>query len=120
MIKKGLPSFWDNQEYLISRENSLPLFAHQRNDDSKFDYLEKHLKGQVNVDKLNDDFELLFQFKMIVKSLCPLSYSQYNELEVLTKDMVAHEYPTMTQWTRIIKFGKKLRIFLVKISIFCN
>ena len=63
------------------------------------------------MDKLNDDFEILFNFKIIVKNLPPLSYSQYNELEVLTKQMVAYEYPTTSQWEKIIKFGKKLQIF---------
>lgn len=81
---------------MISQENYQALFVHQRNEDSKFDDLERHSKGQVIVDKLRDDFDLLSQFKMIVKSLPPLSYTQYIELEVLTKEMVTYEYPTVT------------------------
>lgn len=48
------------------------------------------------MDKLNNDFDLLIQFKIILKSLPPLSYSKYIELEVLMKEMLAYEYPTTT------------------------
>ena len=44
LVKKSLSSFQDNQEYLISEENYQALFVHERNEDSKFDDIEKHLK----------------------------------------------------------------------------
>ena len=49
------------------------LLAQQRNEYSKFDELEKHLKWQVIMDKLGEYFDLLTQFRIIVKSLPPLS-----------------------------------------------
>lgn len=107
MFKKGLPSFWDNNDYLIPQEAYQALLAHQRNEDSKFKELDKHLKGHVIVDMLTDDFELLFQFRSILENLPPLSYSQYVEMEVITKEMLDYEYPTTTQCENIFKFEKK-------------
>ena len=95
---------------MISQEDYQDLFIHQRNEDENFNDLENHLKGQVKVDKLNDDFEILIYFKMLVKSLPPLSYPQHNEMEVLTKEMVAYEFASTSQWVKIVKFGKKLKI----------
>ena len=80
---------------MISLEDYQAFLIHQRNEYSKFNDLENHLKGQVIVDKLNDDFELLIHFKMLVKSLPLLSYSHHNELEFLTKEMVVYEYPSV-------------------------
>ena len=69
---------------------------------------------------MNKGFELLIQFKMLVKNIPPLSYSQHNEMEVLTKEMVMYEYPLTTQWVNIVKFRKKLLVFLVNIPYFFN
>ena len=55
---------------------------------------------------------------MIMKTLRTLSYSQHNELEVLTKEMVSYEYHTVAHSVKIIKFGKKLQLFKVKIPYF--
>lgn len=107
LFKKGLPYFWDNAEYLLPQETYQALLLQQKNEDSKFKELEKHLKGQAIVEKLGDDFDLLIWLKMILKILPPLSYAQYIDLEVLTKEMLANAYPATTQWENIIKFGKK-------------
>ena len=48
---------------------------------------------------------------MLVKILPPLLYLQHNEMEVLTKETVAYEYPLVAQWIKIVEFGKMLRIF---------
>ena len=36
-----------------------------RMDHSKFEYIEKGLKGEVIINKLSDDFNILDQFKVI-------------------------------------------------------
>ena len=112
LLKKGIPSFWDNNEYLIPHEIYHALLSQQRNEDSKFKELEKNLKGHVIVDKLSDDFDLLIQFKIILKNLPPLSYAQYIELEVLTKEMLDYEYLIATKWANVVKFTKKAQLYL--------
>lgn len=58
--------------------------------------MEKHLKGRTIIDKLSDDFNLLDIFREVLKDLPPISYVQCIELEVLTKEMLAYEYPEET------------------------
>ena len=107
-FQNGLPSFRHGQEYFISQEYYQALFVHQRNEDSKFNDLEKHLKGHVIVDKLKDDFYLLCKFRMIVKNFPPPSYSKHNDMEVLTKEMVTYEYHIEIHWEKIVKLGNNL------------
>ena len=68
LVKKVIPSFWDIQGYLICQGYCQALFVHKRNEDSNFNDLERHLKGQIIVDKLNDDFDILIYFKLLVKN----------------------------------------------------
>ena len=68
-----------------AQETYQALLSQQMNEDSKFKELEKHLKGQVIVEKLGNEFDLL-----VLKSLPPLPYAQYIEVEVLTKEMLSY------------------------------
>ena len=58
LFKKGFPYFWDDKGNLIAQEIYHALLVQQRNEDSKFNDLEKYFKGQVIVDKLIEDFDI--------------------------------------------------------------
>lgn len=110
LFQQGLPSFWDGQQFLMYRKDYEVLFAQQKNEKSKFQDLDKQLKGQIVVNKLIHDFEFLIHFKERVRSLPPLSYAHINEIKDLTKELDVFYYPSTTTWTRITMIGKRLRI----------
>ena len=55
---------------------------------SKFEDLEKNLKGEAMVNKLSDDFDILAQFKVIKSNFLPICISSCLELQVLVKEMM--------------------------------
>ena len=59
LFEKGLPSFWDNNGKIIFIENYDSLLKIVRMDHVKFQDMEKGLKREVIVHKLNDDFHVL-------------------------------------------------------------
>ena len=76
-------------------------------EDDKFNDLDKHLNVQTIIEKLNEGFDLLFQFNLIYKNQQHPSYAHSVELEVIIKEMVAYEYPIEKHWIVISMFGKK-------------
>lgn len=82
MFKMSLATFWNENGQLISQEAYLELISAKRNEDSKFKEMKKPLSGHILIEKVNDDFNLLAQFEMIIESFPHFSYTQDNELEV--------------------------------------
>jgi hypothetical protein len=79
---------------LFSEEAYNALMLHRRNDVQKFQDMEGPLKGQVIVDKLSKDFELLSELKMVLQRLPSPSYDQYTWLDMEARKMVNFTYPT--------------------------
>ena len=71
----------------------------------------KSLIWHIHIEKINDDFYILAQFEMIVDSFPSFSYAQYNELEVLTKEINAYDYPSETYWLNIMQMERKAQAF---------
>jgi hypothetical protein len=69
-----MPSFWDGNGYLYTKNNYKKLLDARRNNDDKFDKMEGTLKGQDVIDLLAEDFELLDNLKMIFINLPQPSY----------------------------------------------
>ena len=65
------------------------------------------MKGEVIVIKLNDDFELLTQFRMIKSSLPAIGHSPLIDLDVSLKEMFEMEIVTDQLWKDIHKFGSQ-------------
>ena len=120
LFKIGLPSFWDTHGNLISQQGYLEFISQQINEDSKFKDIDKSLTRQVLIEKMGDGFNILSQFEMIVDSLPPFSYVQYNELEVLTKEMNSYDYPFENHWSSIIKMEKKAQVLPSRQNQICD
>ena len=60
------------------------------------------------MDKLTEDFDILIEFRIILKNIPPPSYSYGIEIYVMMREMVTYEYPMASIWSNIAKFGKKL------------
>ena len=70
-----------------------------------FQDMEKGIKGEVIIDKLNDDFHVLNQFKLIKSTLPPISYVSCVELELLSREMMDYEIPSRNFWIEIERFS---------------
>ena len=55
---------------------------------------------------MTDDFEIFEWFLVIQRSLPPISYTQYMELEVAIKEMMDCDILNHEQWKVVEKFGK--------------
>ena len=64
-------------------------------DHVKFQDMEKGLKGEVIVDKLNDDFHVLNQFRLIKSTLASIYNVSCVELELLSREMMDYEIPSI-------------------------
>ena len=105
-IEKGLPSFQDNTSKSIPRDDYDTLLSQVRLDHSKFENMEKGLKGEVIVNKLSDDFYVLGQFQVIKSNIPPISFTSCVELQVLLREMVDYEIPSQNCWNQVARLGK--------------
>lgn len=69
IFEKGLPSFWEKNDKLFSKYDYNILLTQVRMDHSKFEDTEKRLKGEVIINKLSNDFNVLDQFQLIKSNL---------------------------------------------------
>ena len=68
--------------------------------------MQQSLSGNVIVDKLVDDFELLFEFNSTCAHLSYFSYREHVELRVLEKEMANLDLPSIYQWKLVEKYGR--------------
>ena len=57
------------------------------------------------VDKLSDEFELLFDFRVVCTKFPTPSYPKNMELSVLAEEMIKLEMSTINQWKVIDIYG---------------
>ena len=67
-------------------------------DHSKFEELIKGLIGKFIIEALTNDFEIFEHFVMTQRSLPPIYYTLYMELEVAIKEMMDCDLPNHEQW----------------------
>ena len=60
-----MPSFWDSHGNLVSQEAYHALLVKKKNEEDKFGDPDKHLKGHTIMEKLNEDFDFLVEFRLI-------------------------------------------------------
>ena len=87
-----------NNGKIILKENYDSLLKAVMMDHVKFQDLEKGLKGEVIIDKLNNDFHVLNHFHLIKLTLPPISYVSCVELELLSREMMDYEIPSIMFW----------------------
>jgi cobalamin biosynthesis Co2+ chelatase CbiK len=75
-------------------------------DHSKFETLEKNLKGATLVEHLIRDFEILNQFKALKIGLPVMAYASCIDLEILIKEMTDYDIPSNLQWKEIVWLGR--------------
>ena len=68
--------------------------------------MQQCLLGKEIVDKLADDFEIVFTFRATCARLLDFSLKDHVEMWVLSKEMSTLEFRTMDQWKAIENFGR--------------
>ena len=106
VIDKGLPSFWDKDNKLLHKNDYDKLILGERMNHDKFQDMEKGLKAQQIMSKLEDDFDILSQIQKMRKDLPLVSYANCINLEVMTMEMQSYDLPSNAQWHEIDKFSK--------------
>ena len=82
-------------------------------DHNKFGDMQQALSGKVVFDKLDSDFELLFDFKATCSKVPKTSYSEMMELKVKAYDMIVATLLGPDLWRVIQQYGStKLRTHL--------
>ena len=75
-VNQGLRSPWNKSNKLISQEAYKEMMNLERSKDEKFQDLEGILDGKLVLDKLEDDFKLLWSTWLFFQHN-PLSYDKY-------------------------------------------
>ena len=98
LVDKGLPSFWDKYNRLLHKNDYGKLLSEERMNHGKFQDMEKSLKVEVIMSKLEDDFDILSQIQKMRKDIPPISYADCINLEVMTMEMQSYDLPSKAQW----------------------
>jgi hypothetical protein len=106
LVNYGLPSFWDNENKLISGPEYKERLIKARSDHSKFKDMVKGLKGTVVVSKMRQDFELPLLFREIKSKLPVFSEGPLIELDVLVKELTDASVPNDDAWKEVFRVGK--------------
>ena len=77
-----------------------------RSNHTKFADMQQSLSRKKIVDKLADDFEMVFAFKATCARFPDYSYRDHVKLRVLSKEMFTLDLPSMDQWKTIEKYGR--------------
>ena len=67
--------------------------------------MQQALSGRVVFDKLAEEFELLFDFKVSCAKVPNCSYVDNMELKVLAHEMVVAYFPNPEHWRSIQQYG---------------
>ena len=77
------------------------LLYQERINDTKFEGMNGGLKGEVIIDKLNEDFELLETLMTVKSDLPAIAHFPLIDLDVILKELFEMATPTDQQWKYI-------------------
>ena len=96
LFKKRLPFFWEEKGVMLAQKEYQDKLIECRLDHTKCTDMHQSLSGKTIVDKLEDDFEIVFDFKAMCARLPYFSYRDHVELCVLSKEMFTLIYHPWT------------------------
>lgn len=101
VIDKSLPSFLDKDNMLLHKNNYYKFLLEERLNHDKFEDMEKGLKEENIMSKLEHDFDILSQIQKLRKDIPPVSYVDCINLEVMTMEMHFYDLSSKAQWHEI-------------------
>ena len=87
LFKKGLYEFWGPEGKLIPQSKYVELLNQERLNHVKFEGMNGGIKGEVIINKLSKDFELLVQFMTAKSDLPAIGHSPLIDLDVILKEI---------------------------------
>ena len=93
LVNRAIPFFWEEMGPLLSQEEYLERLVNCKSDHNKFQDMQQALSGRVMFDKLVEEFDLLFDFKVTCFKVPNISYAENMELRVLAHQMVVADFP---------------------------
>ena len=105
-----MPSFWNNEDELISEADYKELLIKARSDHSKFNDLVKGLKGITVISKMRQDFELPLLFREIKAKLPVFTECLLIELDVLMKEISNASVPNDEEWKEVFRVGSRVLV----------
>ena len=106
LIEKGLPQFWNEDNFLLSKKDYDNLVVLKRNDHSQIENMEGNLKGELVVQKLGNTFDLFNLIRQI--NFPPPLIEGYIGLEIDAQQLVNIELPSKNHFKEVIKLEFKL------------
>ena len=85
LFKKWLPFFWKEKGAILTKDEYYEKNFTFRQDHANFADMNHPLSSRVIVDKLADEFEIMFSFKEACVHFQIYSYKDHIELHVLEK-----------------------------------
>ena len=101
LFQKGFPEFWGPEGKLIPQRKYVELLNHTILNHAKFEGMNGGIKGQVIIDKINEEFELLETLMTIKQDLLAIGHSPLIDLDVILKDLFEMTTPIDQQWKDI-------------------
>ena len=109
LFKRGIPFFQEEKGGMLSQKEYNDRLISCRVEHRQFDDTQhQFFLGKAVIDKLDGDFEMLFEFKAMCTKLLDFSYSENVELRVLEKEMINMDLPVFYQW-KIIENYRKIK-----------
>ena len=105
LFKKGFHFFWEEKSSMLSQKEYYNHLIEYRSDHRKFADMHQSLLGKAIVDKLADDFEMLFCFRATCARLPYFSYRDHVEIRVLANEIFGLDLPFVDQWKLVEKYG---------------
>ena len=107
LFKRGLPLFWEEKGGMWSQKEYNDRLISCRLDHRKFDDMQhQSFSGKIVIEKLSNDFEMLFDFKATCTKLIDFSYAKNMELMLFAKGMINLDLPAIDKWKIIENYGK--------------
>ena len=105
LANRGLPFFWEERGPLLAQKDYKDFLLDYQSYHKKFGDMEQVFSRKVVFEKVENDFELWFEFKATRSKVPMTSYSEAMELRAQAYDMVAMPLPGFVTWKTIHHYG---------------
>ena len=106
LFKKWIPFLWKEKDAMLTQNEYHEMLIACKQDHANFANMNQLLSRKIIVDKLADEFEILFTFKEACVHLQRYSYKDHIKLHMLEKEMSIMELPSPYQYKTVERFER--------------
>ena len=115
--KKGLLLFWEEKGVMTTQKEYQDKLIECILNHTNFVDMHQSLSGKTIVQKLADEFEMIFDLKEVCARLKNYSYRDHVELHILSKEMFTLYFPSVDQWKAVEKIWK-VQVYVAWLNMF--